>query len=344
MQNNAPLKISPSKILIIRLSSLGDVILSTSVLEIERYSSSDVQIDWLTSSEFAPLVKTHPKVKKTWEFSRSLGLRSWILMCRRLWDENYDMVIDLHNSLRTQIARLLFLYWKSKEKSSRVILWRTVPKQRWKLWGYFLLKKLWPKFLRPDPIVSRFALCGLGTGNEKPRLMHLVHADFDPGFDWKKPYFCVMASSAWKGKIWDSKKFLAVISKTKAKPVILGKFGDFASHQLQNLLRENGIDHVAGVGKWSISETATILSKSLGYLGNDTGFAHLAEAVGVPAYIVYGPTTQDMGFGPWRTVSRGFSSDLWCRPCGKDGRYCFRLKNKYLCLSKLNEEQVNFPL
>jgi ADP-heptose:LPS heptosyltransferase len=82
------------------------------------------------------------------------------------------------------------------------------------------------------------------------------------------------------------------------------------------------------------------LSQARFYFGGDTGLAHLAEAVGTPAYVLYGPTTPEMGFGPWRKQSFVFGADLWCRPCRGEGHYCFRISKKYLCQTKLTSQSV----
>jgi ADP-heptose:LPS heptosyltransferase len=326
---------TPKKILMIRLSSFGDVVLSSVALEVDHIQSST--IDFLTTKEFAPIFKSHPKVRKVWIYERSSGLSGWKSVCRQAWNENYDAVIDLHQSLRTRIARFWFFMWGSRKS----LTWRSLSKQRWRHWGYYTFKKFWPKALRPTPVIERMARCAFGTGNERTNLAHLIQKDFK-GIEGH-PYICVMPSSAWSGKIWEPEKFRDVITKSKMKAVILGKPGDVASQRLQVLLEQSGVDYVNGIGKWSIQETATVLARSKGYFGNDTGFAHLAEAVGVPAYTVYGPTSPDAGFGAWRENSKSFYTDLWCRPCGKDGRFCFRPTNKFYCLTNLSSDTVHLP-
>ena len=97
---------------------------------------------------------------------------------------------------------------------------------------------------------------------------------------------------------------------------------------------------MSGVGRWSIREVAQVIAKASFYLGNDTGLAHLAEAVGTAARVIFGPTVPDMGFGPWRQESFVLQADLGCRPCGKDGRYCYRFTDRYACMKALTAEEV----
>jgi len=123
--------------------------------------------------------------------------------------------------------------------------------------------------------------------------------------------------------------------------VVLGGAKDPGSRELVALLDKTGMSHFSGVQKWDLVEVAGVLAGADAYLGNDTGLAHLAEAVGVPVLVVFGPTAPEMGFGPWHEQSRSIGlTELGCRPCGKDGRRCYRLTQKYLCMTGLKAEDV----
>ena len=152
-------------------------------------------------------------------------------------------------------------------------------------------------------------------------------------------YLCVMPSSRWDGKKWPVENYFELLKTVKYLPVILGSKNDPESLELVAKLSNAGIDYFSGVGIWSLAQTARVLSSSLGYLGGDTGLAHLAEAVGVPAKIVFGPTAPDMGFGPWMKGSSSIGLSLWCR-IGKDGRACFRVTQRYCCLKDLSVTAV----
>jgi ADP-heptose:LPS heptosyltransferase len=153
-------------------------------------------------------------------------------------------------------------------------------------------------------------------------------------------YICVMPSSRWDGKKWPVDSYFETLKRQSYFPVILGTKKDLESIELCQKLSDAGVPHFSGVGKWNLSQTAWILNQSIGYLGGDTGLAHLAEAVGVSALVIFGPTTPDMGFGPWRDQSRALEVSLGCRPCGKDGRYCYRFTQKYECLKRLSPDAV----
>jgi heptosyltransferase-2 len=150
-----------------------------------------------------------------------------------------------------------------------------------------------------------------------------------------------MPGSRWDGKKWPVLYYADLLQKLELFPVILGTQQDLASTQLCNELLARGLPFYSGVGKWDLVATAQILSQApSGYLGGDTGLAHLAEAVGVSAQVIFGPTTPEMGFGPWRSGSRALGLDLGCRPCGKDGRFCYRLIARHQCLGGLRPDEV----
>ncbi len=336
-----------SRRLVLRLSSLGDVVLATAILNTELFQSS--QADWVVSAEYRGLLEGNPRISKVWAFDRKSGLGGWIECCRKLWEQQYDEVYDLHCSLRSRLAYFLFVYWCLKA-GRRMPVWKRAAKDRAKLYGYFALKGAWPRVLRPERQIQKFAAIGSRRAVQTARtdLGYLVsggdHLFKDEGLrpvlEAKEEYLCVMPGSLWPGKRWPVSRFAEVIQGLQIVPVVMGTLKDLESLELVQVLKKMGVRHVSGVGRWTQREVAWVMARSRGYLGNDSGLAHIAEAVGVPAYMVFGPTTPEMGFGPWRPESRALGAKLWCRPCGKDGRYCFRIHDRFACLRALGVQEV----
>jgi ADP-heptose:LPS heptosyltransferase len=92
-------------------------------------------------------------------------------------------------------------------------------------------------------------------------------------------------------------------------------------------------------GKLTLDQTAVVLSKSKVLLSNDSGLAHIAEAVGVPVAVFFGPTVESFGFAPWRAQSRAHSSPIGCRPCSRHGRKPCRFKDQ-LCFQTIDTRAV----
>ena len=331
------------KRLILRLSSLGDIILASSSLRASADQSGQGhdQLDWVVAKEYAAVLRGHPRIHKLWEFDRrSAGSGGWVSFARRLWSENYDEVVDLHGSIRTRLLRILFFVWGLGNGGPQ---WTVASKQRFRSWGFIAFKKFWPRNLVSELQVSVFAKAAGGIGNERPDLKHLIEGCLETSSESplnNRKYICVMPGSNWPGKTWSAEKYLKVLRNVDLLPVIMGTQRDPESLRLVELCSKSGMDHYSGVGKWTLPEVAKVLSKAEAYIGSDTGMAHLAEAVGTDVLVIYGPTSPGLGFEPWRAGSRTIGSKAWCRPCGKIGNRCYRPFARHQCLKELDPSQV----
>ena len=255
--------------------------------------------------------------------------------------------------------------------------WQSIPKQRIRLWCLFLFKHACPRSFRPQPWIERYArmastqkvpaypnLCHLLLPSEAPHLRppsyHSRDAGDLSGLSWYRPsaypsiqeiltpgkarlpLLCVMPSARWATKQWPVKHYLRLLKELNGLylPVILGEARDAASLELCQSLVELSVLHGSAVGQLSLEGNARLLAQSVALVGGDTGLAHLAQALGVPAYVIFGPTIPDLGFGPWGRGSHAFYQRLWCQPCGKDGRRCYRLTQPYHCLNSQKPDAV----
>ena len=331
-----------SRKLFIRLSSLGDVILAMSALEALKPGET---ADWVIAHAHREILANHPRIGQVWVFDPRSGRVGWRRLGRELWNREYSEIIDLHGSLRSRLLRLWFFVWSFSLPSRPKASWRVIRKPRLRRAGYFTFKRIWPRRWRPERSTAQAAKLGGGNGREKPSLVHLIQSRNNllrliaPEFV-EGQYLCVMPGSIWAGKRWPAEHFFKTLKRLQIPAVILGTVNDKASTELAEALKKFGYPFISGIGKWTLPEVATVLAQSLGYLGNDTGLAHLAEAVGVRAWVVFGPTRGDLGFGPWRSESLAVESPLWCSPCSKDGEACFRLRNRFACLRRLSPEKV----
>ncbi len=337
-----------AKRLVIRMSSLGDVVLATACLDSLFAANPALVTDWVVAKEYAQILQGHPQVRQVFCYDRRAGLAGWWQLCRKLWDENYCEVWDLHQSLRSHLLYLLFRCW-NRHKVKQFI-WHTLPKERLQRFLVCVLKKACPQAWRPRPWVTRYGTLG-GHGARTtvgwPNVRHLLgdlQAPSQKQLQSLLPssYLCVMPSSKWRGKEWGVASFVAVIRQLPYRCVILGTSQDQASLELVRALEQQGVSHVSGVGVWNLREVAQVLAGSRGLLAVDTGLAHLAEALGQRTWVIFGPTTPELGFAPWRKQeSRALgAAGVICRPCSRDGSFCMRVFNPYLCLKSLTPAQV----
>jgi ADP-heptose:LPS heptosyltransferase len=91
------------KILIIRMSSIGDIVLSTSFLQSVKTKFPDSQIDFLIKSEFADIMRHHPLIDDLIAFKKKTGFKGLIELGKALRSNDYDMVYDIHSVFRTRV-------------------------------------------------------------------------------------------------------------------------------------------------------------------------------------------------------------------------------------------------
>jgi ADP-heptose:LPS heptosyltransferase len=342
------------KLLVIRMSSLGDVILSTAFLE---SLPAGTQVDWIIASEFAFALQGHPKIRNLLIFDKKTKLKGWLTLLRETLKNDYDARIDLHVTLRSKIARIFF--WIQDGRTKRRIAWHAISKERWSFLAAVTLKKLTPPFLKPTPFWQRFSQLAkmvvpnatLSPPNYEPLLQdfhgqeHLILKTYALT---PKKYLAVMPASRWKSKEWNSQHFVSVAEalyhQHQLPILILGRASDQACVFLMKVLTQKQIPFFQALEEKDFKVTAVLLKHSIAYLGGDTGLAHLAEAVGTPSLVIYGPTRPVLGFGPWRKESHAIFSDVGCAPCSKDGKFCYRLTDPYACLKRITVAQVIFTV
>src|ERR1039457_2724939 len=116
----------PQKILIIRLSSIGDIVQSSGIPRHLKNKWPTSEIHWVVRQDNEELVKTNPHLKHVWSFDRNLKFRGWLTLCRNLSKENFTHVYDVHNNLRSHILcfylRPKYFLRRSKNRIKRILL------------------------------------------------------------------------------------------------------------------------------------------------------------------------------------------------------------------------------
>ena len=347
------------KLLVIRMSSLGDVLLSTAFLE---SLPEGVIVDWVIRSEFAFALQGHPRIRKLIIFKKESGFKGWMALIRELHQADYDALVDLHVILRTRIAQL---YWRWKNwtrPTQKVKQVFRISKGRFRFFAYTTFKNLLPRAMRPIPFWLRYAdmahkvvnqqLKGttnpsalVGAPSYLPMLENRKGESAEIlkryGLELKK-YFAVMPASRWKSKEWPVEKYaeLCEALKKEGEILLLGRAHESSCQELMVLLKAKGITWVSALEENDFAVTAILLKNAITFVGGDTGLAHLTEAVGTRAVVIFGPTRPDLGFGPRHPMSRSVTADVFCSPCSKDGRICYRFFDSYACLKNITVDQV----
>jgi lipopolysaccharide heptosyltransferase II len=315
---------SPS-ILILRLSSLGDIVLTTSLIVALRELYPASKIEMVIAKEYESLVPVIGGLTRVHIFDKTTGIAGLRALRRKLNAEKFDHVLDLHNVLRTRILR------RGLGKSVSVINKRTF--QRWLLVKFKIdrLKNV------PDVIGRYFetaASLGVTDSGAGPVLItkstrQKNRIAIAPGArHWNKRWpaenFAKVAleliSRGYHIDLHGAKED-AIITKEIASNLPAGHFTDYA-------------------GQLNLQEAAEKISEASLIISNDSGLAHVAGAVGTRVISIFGPTVKQFGFAPRSANAIVMEIEgLYCRPCTAIGLdYC--PEKHFRCMKEIESESV----
>ncbi len=329
---------SPRAILVLRFSSIGDIVLTTSPVATLRRNFPNARIDFMTLTTFAPLLEKHPLIDRIITIDKTAPIG----IIKRLGvqlNTDYDLIIDLHDSLRSKLLR-------GNISGYKLVVYKKPRWQRFKL--FQLHKNDFPKDINQRKlyhnclknIVKKFDhIPGSSlyvTPQEAFNAKEFLHQN-----DINGSYIAVIPGAAWETKLWSPRRYRTVISKHFQKYsdglVILGSATDKICDHIE-------IDSQSVInlrGKTDLRQSLAIINGAKLAFGSDTGLVHAAEALGVPAVMIMGPTAVETGGGTFLPQSITLeNTDLWCRPCSQNGRQtCYRAKQ--YCLDSILDSHVN---
>lgn len=305
--NSYPL---PKKILVIRFSSIGDIVLTTPVLR-AVHEQLGAEIHYLTKPAFASILLTNPHVTKVItlddDYNKMIGL---------LRDEDYDHVIDLHHNIRTRRIKLAL-----KRPSHSV---HKLNFEKWLMVNFKINK------LPARHIVDRYLDTVSSLG---------VHRDIH-GLDFVIPdekkidvlarfnlhphsYVSIVIGATYYTKCLTADQ-IAHLSELLEMPVILLGGKQEIEKAEEILRRSNSKDIQSACGAFDLFQSASILEQSATIISHDTGLMHIAAALKKPQVVIWGNTIPEFGMYPyygnqnieWASFEQ---KKLSCRPCTKLG-------------------------
>jgi heptosyltransferase-2 len=306
------------RILVIRLSALGDIVLMTPVLRLIRQHCPKAQIHVLVKAAYDDLLRAHPCVDHVLCVRQGQSFLETVGALRQM---RYDLVIDLHRTLRSRL--LYYALWSrhklaySKRTMRRVLLVRC---------GWNTLRAMTPV---PELYAAPLRRLGMQTPLT-PLEMHLApgsaeamqaHVQRVLPHDHQRPLLALAPGARWPTKRWSIARFAAVaedLAATRgAAVVILGGAEDVSLGEA--LCQRLHVPVLDCTGKLSLMQTAALLQRCRLLLSNDSGLMHLATALQVPVVTIFGPTVQEFGFYPFHATAQVISTTLACRPCSTKG-------------------------
>jgi len=282
-----PYQEDPERILILKPSSLGDIIHSLPTLAAVRERFPKSFIGWLVKKEWAGILEGHPCLDELLSFSfRLSSVRPMIGAVRR---HRFDLVLDLQGLLRTGLlgyfsgATIRIGFEEAREFSPLFYTHRVKSdgKSLHAVDRYLLIAR--ELGARPDP--KRFDI--FLTEQNHARVQEMVKP-----FGGDRPILAIHASSRQEVKRWPLERFAELADKINRAglgvPVFIGAKNDVQDIALiRKRMRTDSIDLA---GQTSLKELATLLGLSRLLITNDSGPMHLAAAVGTPVVALFGPT------------------------------------------------------
>lgn len=325
-----------TRVLVIRFSSLGDVVLAAPVFPAIKKLFPGVRTSFLTKSEFGDLHRGNPDLDEVWVFDA--GSESFSSLIQRVRRSDFDLVVDLHGSLRSRIITLL--------AGTSTVHYR---KERWR--RFWLVAR--PPFKRRKeliPVVDRYLMAvGLEEpgGPERVPILYLDSEKVEKGLRWREELvrgregrlIALMPAARHPPKEWPLYHFTSLARLIHMRgdlPVVIypperPELADVIADQEGVTLLRDSFEHPVELG--------AALKAVDGVVTNDSGPMHLAAAVGTNTVGLFGPTSPELGFEPAGEHASHLYLRLYCSPCSKHGqRVCWRSERK--CMMEIEPREV----
>lgn len=318
------------KILIIRFSSIGDIVLTTPIVRCLRHQYPDAQLHVLTKSSYRSIYASNPHVDKVFELSSNMKE-----LVRQLREEHYDFVVDLHKNWRS---------WRVRMALHRPSA--SFPKLDFQK---FLYTKLKIGKLPSVHIVDRYfkAVEKLGVHNDGQGLDfyfnegdELHYEDLPEAF--REGFVAVVIGGQHSTKILPVDKVVEVCEALDYPVVLVGGSEDAARGDRIKAKVGSYVGNTCG--RLTLGQSASLLKLADAVLTNDTGMMHIAAALRKPIVSVWGNTVPEFGMYPYlpqgmKPAAIVENKSLRCRPCDKLG-YAKCPKGHFNCMNSLDSKEI----
>ena len=335
------------KALIIRFSSIGDILLSSLLVRVFRKRFPACRLDFLVKEEYADLVQYNPNLSSVIRFPANGKFDDLKKLKKQIRETNYDLTIDIHDSLRSRYLcfGLPNVVRINKRKLARFLL------VKMKLNLYHLLGGAPNVAERYLETVAHLGVVNDGEGleinlSDEAKEKGRVLIDRKEG-DMESRIIGVAPSAHHGNKIWSAESFSEVAAmlavRHGADVVLFGSSHDLARcTEVAMKVKEKApaVRVLNLAGKTSLVEAAAVMDHCSLILTNDSGLMHLAAARKKKILAIFGPTVKEFGFYPYGTRSVVIENNaLSCRPCTHIGLpEC--PKKHFRCMKDITPAQV----
>ena len=322
----------PKKILIIKPSSLGDVVHSMPFLYAVKEAFPNAELHWLIAKGLEGMLEDHPMIKRLWIINKDQwknlkkikNTASEIMsLFKKLRDESYDITIDLQGLLKSGLLTYatrspLRIGFKEAREASNL----------------FYTHKI--KGGSEVHAVDRYLKIAFAIGcrTEEVRFPMPLIKESETMKKLREDigdYAVIIPGARWKTKKWSHNRFGEIASMLDIKTLIVGSASDIKiSKLIEN--KSNG-KALSIAGDTNIKELISIIRNARYVISNDSGPMHIAAAFGIPVVAVFGPTNPAKT-GPYGNNHIIVKSDIPCAPCYK--KDCKGMR----CMDEISVEMV----
>lgn len=336
------------KILIIKLSSLGDVIHTLPVLSPLRKRFPEAHITWVVEEGAAPVLMNHPLIDRVMVFPKrqwrnDLARLSRVKACltdgirfvRELRSDYYDLVVDFQGLLK---SGLLVAMTRASRKRG------FYPGREA---SHFFLNDRVPYPSSTMHSIERYLTLieSLGCRSGSPKYfipIRHVHRDKVTSFleenqiTFEKPLVLLHPGTRWESKMWHDMSWgeLGDILYREHNCQVVYTGSDEDKALVERIIRLQRFPGIATAGRWNLNELAFLQTQADVVVTPDSGPMHLAAALNTPVVALFGPTDPDRT-GPHGSGHRVIVKSVHCRPCFK--RTCATKE----CLMTITPQEVS---
>jgi ADP-heptose:LPS heptosyltransferase len=298
-----------TKILILRFSSIGDIVLTTPVVRCLKLQYPHAEIHYLTKPAFKSILEHNPYLTQVHVLDKPLLKK--VMELKQL---GFDYIIDLHNNLRTRIIKSAmdvpaFSFDKLNTEKAQLVNFKqnTLPQVH---------------------IVDRYldTVKSFGVSNDDQGLDYFIPEDVNLNDEVKqltsKPYIAVAIGAQHSTKRLPTQKLIDVCKNINTHVILLGGKEDETTGN--EIAKQSGSHVVNLSGKLSLHQSALVVKLAQKVIAHDTGLMHIAAAFKKPIISIWGNTVPEFGmtpyYGNYNINQQLFEvNNLSCRPCSKIG-------------------------
>lgn len=310
-----------NKILVIRLSSFGDIVLTFPFINELRRLYSNAKIHFVCKEQYKQLSGLHPYIDEVIVFNSNLK--------QKLLENKYDIVFDLQRNFNSR---------KILPSNSRTF---KVKKETWKKYILVHLKiNLLKNFI---PVYKKY-LNALKKLNEGTSLDFTgTDLSLKESFVPQEKYLVLSPSSKHYTKRLLLEKFALMLKDFNYKIVLTGDNND-VDNEICKRLESTFSNRLNLCGKLSYEELAGVIKGAEFVVCNDSGILHLAEALGKKVFVCFGCTVKEFGFYPQLQETEVFEvPGLNCKPCSHIGRSDCP-KGHFKCMKEIDVNKIRIKI